>query len=267
MSEFTIFGASGFVGSALVRRLTADGRTVRIVTRQTWPAPGVHLGHVIFTIGMTADFREKPFETVDSQVIALHRALIDYQFSSFLGLSSTRVYRGAVNTSEEAALLLNPANPDDLYNATKLAGEALLLTLRNPEIRVARLSNIYGTPAPSSSFLAAVIAEAQSRGSVVFRTGAQSAKDYLAVDSAIEMLVNIAERGKHRLYNVASGKNTSNGEIMSALGRLGIACRVEPAAPEPIFPEISTLRVQAEFPSRIPDVLEALPALLADQGR
>lgn len=266
MSEFTVFGANGFVGSRLVKRLQADGRSVRAVTRDTWPRNGEHLGHVIFTIGMTADFREKPFETVEAQVIALHRAVSQYRFTSFLGLSSTRVYRGAAATREETPLLLHPANPDDLYNATKLAGEALLLTMRSPDVRVARLSNIFGRPAPSASFLAAVISEAKARGRVHFRTGPGSAKDYLAVESAVDMLVSIAEHGKHRLYNVASGENTSNGAIMTALKGLGIPCTVEPGSPEPVFPVISTLRVQAEFPTAVPGLLSALPALLGVQG-
>ena len=75
MSAFSVFGASGFIGSRLVAQLEAEGHAVARIGRKTWPARGSHLGHVIFTIGMTADFREKPFETVDAQVLRLRDAL------------------------------------------------------------------------------------------------------------------------------------------------------------------------------------------------
>lgn len=263
MSAFSVFGASGFIGSRLVARLEADGHAVTRIGRETWPTHGSHLGHVIFTIGMTADFREKPFETVDAQVLRLREALHDYSFESFLYLSSTRLYRSQPDTREDAALALQPENPDDLYNATKIAGESLCLTLKRPEIRVARLSNVFGSPSPSQSFLAAVLGEARRTGRVTFRTGPETEKDYLDIDSAVAALIAIAKGGRARLYNVAAGRNVSNGEIAAQLETLGIACHFEPAAPNLRLTPIVTTRLSDEF-SHMPLFLpDALPALLA----
>lgn len=263
MSRFAVFGATGFVGSRLVARLEATGHAVARITRANWPEPGTDLGHVIFTIGMTADFREKPFETVDAQVQKLHAALHDYTYESFLYLSSTRVYRQQADTSEGAALALNPNNPDDLYNATKIAGESLCLTLKNPAIRVARLSNLFGVPAPSQSFLAAVLAEARRTGRVTFRTAPEAEKDYLDVESAASALIAIALSGRERLYNVASGVNVSNGALAETLASLGIACHFELGAPAMRFSPLSVERLAREFGHAPRSLLAALPALLA----
>lgn len=262
MTLFTVFGANGFVGRELIRQIAARGHSATPVTRANWPDQGRDLGHVIFTIGMTADFREKPFETVEAQVSLLARALQGYRFSSFLALSSTRVYRGATETNEAARLSIAPENPDDLYNATKLAGEALCLALPNPAIRVARLSNLYGTGAASASFLASVLDEARAKRRVVFRTGPASAKDYLDVETAASALIEIALNGRQRLYNVASGTNVSNGEIMAALASAGISCHCEANAPEPIFPAISVRRLKSEFAFEPRSLIDDLPRLL-----
>lgn len=262
MTVYTVFGAGGFIGARLCAKLEAGGGSVRRVSRDNWPAPGSRLGHVTFTIGMTADFRTKPFETVESQVSVLARALKDYRYESFLALSSTRVYRGATDTREDARLSLSPGDPDDLYNATKLAGEALCLAIDNPNIRVARLSNIYGWPGPSQSFLASVIEEAARKGAVNFRTGPGAAKDYLDLGNAITALTLIAEQGQARIYNVAAGLNVSNGEIAAVLEREGIATSFAPGAPEPLFPEMDVSRLRSEFDLAPPLLIERLPALL-----
>jgi hypothetical protein len=45
------------------------------VGRPDWRAPGTDLGDVIFTIGMTADFRSRLLETFEVQLLRLHAAL------------------------------------------------------------------------------------------------------------------------------------------------------------------------------------------------
>lgn len=262
MNEYTVFGAGGFIGSRLCETLSARGHAVRRVRRDTWPAPGTALGHVIFTIGMTADFRTKPFETVETQVGLLARALHDYTFESFLALSSTRVYRGAQSTTETARLSVSPGDADDLYNATKIAGEALCLALPNPKIRIARLSNIYGWPGPSQSFLASVIDEAVRTGRVTFRTGPGSSKDYLNIGSVLNALTRIADEGRERIYNVAAGVNVTNADLAAALEREGIATHFEPGAPEPVFPVMDVSRLTSEFGIAPPSLIERIPALL-----
>jgi nucleoside-diphosphate-sugar epimerase len=143
-ASFTVFGAAGYIGRHLVAALTQAGHTVRQVVRDDWPRPGEHLGHGLFTIGITAGFRGQPLETLDTHVVSLHAALKRFTFDSFLYVSSTRLYQGAESTAEPARLSVSPADPEDSYNSSKLAGESTVLSLGRETNRVARLSNVFG---------------------------------------------------------------------------------------------------------------------------
>jgi nucleoside-diphosphate-sugar epimerase len=245
---FTIFGAGGWIGSALVRRLTSSGQEVRAVFRDNWPAGGESLGHVIYTIGLTADFRGRPFATAEAHVSVLTRVLQCLRFDSFLYLSSTRVYLGATTTEEESVLSLYPTDPEGIYNVTKLAGEAVCLALPSPTIRIVRLSNVLGLGDRSQNFLPTVLAEARQMGSVTIRSAADSEKDYVALDDVTALVEAIATRGRYRVYNVASGRNVSNRLIAELLRRhTGADVRFMPGAPRVAFPPIAIDRLAGEF--------------------
>ena len=127
--SFTILGAGGFIGAALVTWLESQGRTVHAITRgslQALLAARRPAGHVIDCIGLTGDFRVRPLDTAEAHVGLVARCLANLQFSSFLLLSSTRVYARADTAQEDVAISLLSADPSDVFNLTKLAGEALL---------------------------------------------------------------------------------------------------------------------------------------------
>lgn len=245
----TIFGANGFVGSELLRQLADAGQPATAITRENWPVPGSDLGHVIFAIGMTADFRQRLTETIEAQVVTLHRALTNYRFESFLYLSSTRVYAGAASTNEDSSLTARPADPDHVYNISKMAGEALCLAQPSPTVRVARLSNLFGVRDTSLTFLNAVVREAAATGAVRIGQAESSAKDYLAVEDAARTLLAIADHGRHRLYNIASGGNTSHLDIATLLRQYGTDVSFAPDGAEIAFAPIDVARARAEFPA------------------
>ena len=247
MAKFTIFGARGWIGSNLVRRLSQGGHEVCELHRDNWPARGERLGHVVFAIGLTADFRDRPLATGQANVGVLAEALERYQFDLFLYLSTTRIYRNAAEAVEGASLRVNPTDPDHLYDITKLAGEALCLSLAQPTARVARLSNVIGPGDRSENFLSAVLADA-SRGAAVIRTSPDSEKDYVPLSYVLEIIEAIALGGRHRLYNVASGRNTSNRTIADLLHRhTGAELTFTPNAPRIAFPPIVVDRARTEF--------------------
>jgi nucleoside-diphosphate-sugar epimerase len=245
---FTIFGTAGWIGSALARRLTSSGQEVRTVLRENWPAANEALGHVIYAIGLTADFRGRPLAAAEAHVAALVRALEYSRFESFLYLSSTRVYLGAAATVEETALSVRPADPDNLYNVTKLAGEAVCFALPSPNIRVVRLSNVVGLGDRSQNFLPSLLDEARRTGTVTIRSAPDSEKDYVALDDVTALLEVIALHGRHRIYNVASGRNVANRLIAELLRRhTGAEVTFASDPPRMSFPPIAIDRVTREF--------------------
>lgn len=257
----TVLGASGFIGSQLTKRLDALDREYMALDKDAG-IPRELPGHVVYCIGVTADFRSRPFDTVEAHVCRLIEALRYSRFDSLLYLSSARVYKGAESTSEDAALRIAPLDANDLYNASKAMGESLVLSCGRPT-RVVRLANVYGADFKSDNFLSSIIRDALVHKHVVLKTSADSAKDYISIDNVVDALIQIATGGQQRVYNIASGFNVSNGELADAL-RSATGCTVEfePDAPSVTFPTINIDRLQAEFNFQRSRVLDDIPRLV-----
>jgi nucleoside-diphosphate-sugar epimerase len=258
----TVLGASGFIGSHLVSHLARSGHAWCAPDRDA-PLAGRDLGHLIYCIGMTGDFRERPLETVEAHVARLLEVVRTASFDSFLYLSSARLYlRHQGIAREEDPLLLDPADPDDLYNLSKAAGEALILSL-GAKGRVVRLANVYGA-GQKDTFLASLLADAKSSGVVRLRTALDSQRDYVSVEDTVDLLARIALGGRHRLYNIASGAQVSHARLAEGIAA-ATGCRilVEPGAPSLRFPPIDVARIRGEFGFVPRDLLEMLPALAA----
>lgn len=248
-SAFTVLGASGYIGSRLVANLRAQGHTVWAPARGDAEVFARPLGHVIYSVGLTADFRTRPFDTVDAHVGLLAEVLRRAQFDSLLYLSSTRVYMGATRTDEDAPLTVLPGDPSYLYNLTKLTGESLCHASGRPGVRVARLSNVVGPGMdPASGNLVADLLHQARQGHIVLRSDLQSAKDYLHVDDLVDWLPRLALTGRAKIYNVASGKQTTHRQWLEWLASTHTAtfASAEPA-PWQGFAPIDVTRLRNEF--------------------
>ncbi len=263
--KFTVFGGSGFIGRNLVEYLERKGHEVRAPVRGEDEIIGADLGHVIYAIGLTGDFRTRPFDTVDAHVVKLTRLLRTSRFDSWLYLSSTRVYGRLAHESvahEDTPLPVLP-DADGLYDISKLMGEALCLGQNHPHIRVARLSNVYGIGQSRHTFLAAILAELKAAGKVIIREAPESAKDYVALADVLVLLEDIALSGRKRLYNVASGTSVSHAELAGKLRQLtGKVVEFEESAIRRTFVRIDVERVKAEFGFTPVSLLDDLNLLL-----
>lgn len=243
----TVLGASGFIGRRLNERL-GELNLERYAPARAENLAGKHLGDVIYCIGLTADFRSRPFDTVEAHVTKLLEILRNCDLDSLLYLSSTRLYEaGEQSTNEENSLRVAPLNPSDLYNVSKLMGESLALN-SGRRTRVARISNVYGADFTSKNFLSTIIRQAVTGRKIVLQTSAASGKDYISLRDVVDGLINIATSGRERIYNLASGVNVSNGELAESLRRLtGCVAEFAPAAQTVCFPRINIERLQSEF--------------------
>jgi nucleoside-diphosphate-sugar epimerase len=246
---FTIFGSSGFIGSHLAEFLKAIGEDIYLASREPRDIPpNKNLGTVIYCIGMTANYREKPFETIDAHVNCLAYILKNYHFSSLLYLSSTRVYQGSNCSNEDQSLSVNSNNPGDIYNVSKILGESLCLNCTDKTIRIARLSNVFGCGMSPENFLFDISQCAALNKQINLRTSLESEKDYISIHDAVRALYKIATQGQHTLYNVASGKNKKNQDIIDIISsNIEFNLSVEHNAPTHSFPEIDIRRLTTEF--------------------
>jgi nucleoside-diphosphate-sugar epimerase len=246
--SWTVLGAKGVIGRQLVFQLRAAGHTVYAPDRDDIELYQRPLGNVIFSIGLTADFRQRPYETVESHVSVLAEMLQKGDFESLLYLSSTRVYGRSASGSEESPLPVLSQDPSDLYNLSKLMGESLCLQDTRSSVRVARLSNVIGgEDADSSNFLPSIIRQARN-GRIVMQTALDSCKDYIHIEDVVELLPLIATTGSKRVYNVASGVQITNAQWATQMV-LDTSCIVEvmPDAPAVRFVAIDVTRIRTEF--------------------
>lgn len=258
----TVLGASGFIGSHLVNSLRAEGIQHDAPARGDDLA-GRHLGHVVFCIGVTADFRSRPFDAVEAHVCRLLDVVKNCSFESLTYLSSTRVYRSGDGPAREGDyIFMDPQRIDDLYGLSKATGEALVAA-RGGAVRSARLSNVYGADPETGTFLASVIGQAITEKHVHLQTSLESAKDYVSIEDVVNLLPRIASAGTQPLYNLASGHNVTNLELMTRLAELtGCSFDVAPGAPTAVFPSISIERLVTEFAFTPRRLVEDLPALI-----
>jgi nucleoside-diphosphate-sugar epimerase len=264
MSRITVLGGSGFIGSHLIKRISELDIEYYDPPRDK-SLTGQQLGDVIYCIGLTADFRAKPFETVEAHVCKLREILLTCEFDSLLYLSSTRVY-GSARTSvarEEDVLHVAPLLSDDLYNISKAMGESLSLACGR-RTSVARLSNVYGSDLSSDNFLSSIVRDALIRKTITLQTSLDSEKDYVSINEVVDLLIKIVRCGGERIYNIASGRNVSTLALTNKLRDL-TSCRVEvaPGAPTIKFPRINIDRIKEQFQFQPSDILDDLKTLIS----
>lgn len=250
--KFTVLGSGGFIGSQMAEALKGkDGAAVYAPLRQDKSnilddVLGRDLGHVFYCIGLTANFRSRPFDTVEAHVCLLKNILEYAQFESLTYLSSTRVYEGAATTHESTILQVSPDNPGHLYNLSKLTGESLCF-MSARKTRVVRISNVFGLEMCGENFITQVMKEAAKTGHIEFRTSPESAKDYVSITDVVRWLPKIALNGTRNTYNIGSGQNVSNSDIALLLEKKGVSVSYIADAPKWSFPVIDTDRLFQEF--------------------
>jgi len=247
MTKYTILGSKGFIGSHLVKKIQEKSFVCSCPERND-KLPKNNLGHIIYCIGVTADFRTRPFDTVDAHVCKLLDILKNHDFESLTYLSSTRVYQGNCESCcEESTIQVNPLEFNDLYNISKIMGEAVCFA-SGKKVRVVRLSNVYGDDYSSDNFLSSVIRDAILKKKVVLNTSPESEKDYISIHDVTDILLKIAQNGRFSLYNVASGRNISNSDIMKKLQDF-TQCEVivNPTAKKVTYPPINIQKIKQEF--------------------
>ena len=262
--KFTVLGGSGFIGSALVAENARRGHDVVVPARGDDRWLDGEAGHVIHAAGVTADFRARPLDTVEAAVSLVGQVLRRARFDTLLYLSSSRLYRRGNATDEDTPICVSPADPEDLYDIAKLAGEALCRTA-GPRVRIARLSSVVDRDFASDNFLFQLIRAACDEGRILLRSAPESAKDYVLLGDVAPLLVDIAERGTAPSYNIGRGANVSHRDLLAPiLAETGARLDIEPGAPTLRAPVLDISRVREEFGFSPGDIVAAIPGLVRD---
>ncbi len=221
---------------------------------------GRFLGFV-YCSGVAWGAESRAREAWDSHVISAVRWARSGRCDRFIYLSSTRVYDGCGSTHEDATLNVTPAGAA-VYRRTKISGECIVLD-SHPSAVVARLSNIYGENFRSGLFLADVLRQSAVSDHVRIYTSAASEKDYLHVEDAGRVIVELLQLPLvPQIVNIARGENTRNSEIIAALERLGVRVDIDEGATVAISQKIEIGRLQRLISWDPRSVIADMPELL-----
>ena len=262
--KFTILGSTGFIGSNLLRYYVSKGIECDVIDLRHESIPTHSLDHVLYAIGIP-NFKEHPFDTVESHVCLLKKFLEKANFESFLYLDSTRIYQNSIKTTEDSSIIVNPTNLDHLYNISKIMGESICFASSKPNVRIARLSNVTGNAFTSSLFLPTILRDAVDKGKISIRSSLNSEKDYVYIDDVAKIIQDICLRGKENIYNIASGKNIKTNEIIDKLVNI-THCSVEVSenAQEYSFSPISIGKIKNEFNFKPISILDKIDGIVSD---
>lgn len=243
--EFTILGSRGFLGSHLLRTLVSRGHSVYTPDNINSAVFRAEHGNILYCIGLTADFRMRPFATIESHVCILNKLLKETYFKTLTYFSSTRVYQGAHSTTEDVMLRVDPNRHEDLYSLSKLAAEALCLHSGREGIKILRLSNLVGLRDDNDLFINQVLHDIVTRGSVTLHSSATSSKDYIWVQDAVDAVITMAASTLSGCYNLASGQNQTNYDLLAALrSHFEFELEYTERTSEAIYPEIDISKIR-----------------------
>ena len=240
-NSYTIFGR-GFVGTNIAKFFKKKKYKVFIPKKGKYKF-NKNLHNIFYCIG-NDNWATAPKECYDANLGIVPKILFNNNFNSFTLLSTTRVYLGnpSKKTNEKDLIYINPNTSDFLFNSLKLSAENLCLSIPNKRIRVAIMSNLFGDNFTNQTYLLpTLIRNSINMKKINIFINKKSSKDFLYINEAIDVLLKIIKYGKHRLYNVASGKKLSISQNKIKFNGHSIECRINSEDPETFIPNAGLL--------------------------
>ena len=210
MEKISVFGGTGFIGSAFVKKYHDKCIAIPRDVRQ---APTNNVLYLISTVDNYNVFTDLTLD-VRTNLITLLETLEHCKRTNmvFNFVSSWFVY----GTCELPATENTLCNPTGFYSITKYTAEKLLVSFCetfNVRYRILRLGNIYGAGDLKTSkkknaiqFMVSQIAENKP---VDLYEGGNVIRDLLHIDDAVRAINLVIENGElDTVYNIGSGKPT-----------------------------------------------------------
>ena len=249
---YTIFG-QGFVGTNIALFLKKNGFSFFLPKKGKYKF-NKNLSHVIYCIG-NQNWLINPQKTYEANLAMVANIIFNNKFKSFTLISSTRLYLANLknNTREDDFIATNTNNKNFLYNSLKIAAENLCLSLDDKNIKVVRISNLFGDNFTNQAYLLPTwIRNSIQNKKININIKKSSSKDFIYVDDAFKVLLKIIKKGKFRLYNIASGKNIKLSMILKEIQRT-TNCKINYKKNSKIIiePKININRIKKEFNFRV----------------
>ncbi len=299
-AHMCVVGFTGQVGSAIVRVLVEANRTtlaadpIHVTGIARDPRAGVPAGvdamyvdvargvpadaftHVVYAAGVTSDYRSRPRDVIESQLVGLETMLERLTAGcTFVFVSSARVYGRTVTDeplSEDSVARVAPMHLDNLYDSAKRLAESLCLWhAERADVRaiVARAGNLYGLDSPrSSTSVSELVRQATTTGRITLTGNPASVRNYCCTVDLAQGLVRAAVRGQSgSAYNIGSDEHLTTDALAStiaaSLGNVDILAPSDPGPPSYQRLDIERARRELGYAPKL-SIAEVLPAVAAE---
>lgn len=260
--EYSVVGASGFIGSNMVSYLEGLGFSVLKIGRDLEDIKVKELGTVIYCAGF-GDCKNAPDDVVDANLVFLNKLIRKFSYKKLFYISSTRVYLNNDLGEEGTALQLSVDDQRRLFNLSKLVAESFLEHCENAFSL--RVSNAYGNAFESPLFLPSIVRDAISNKLMNIYTTPSYAKDYVNVTDVCFAVYRLSQKNKlkYKVYNVASGENVTSTKIVTAItNKIPSEVIWHNVSSEDKFPLISIARLQSEIDYRPLSIISDLDEMI-----
>ena len=204
-NKYTIFGHKGFLGQNIIAYLKKNNLGFFLPKKRQFTF-SKNLNNIIYCIGID-DVFEDPLSSIKANFQLASKIILENKFDSFIFISTTRIYFNSNKTAENDLIHINPNSKNYFFNCLKLSAENFCLSQKNKNIKVVRLSNLYGDHFGKQKYLLPTLIRNSLKKNVIdININKNSKKNYLNVEDAIDVIFKIIHKGKYRLYNVASKK-------------------------------------------------------------
>lgn len=215
-----VTGASGFVGQRVVRELLRRGVKTCAVARHPVAFPDSLVvdnyfdtpsGDILIHLAENPNRAEvnEIGSAYLSRTGALANSLVSKGYQRIVYASSAVVYGDKDKRSHKPN---DPVLATDVYSRSKL--ECEMLFDKNNGV-IARISNLYGVGMSTENVFSKIIQQVRCAGEIKVWND-KPIRDFLLVDDAVDALVEMALGKAKGIYNVASGRAVSIGELIDA---------------------------------------------------
>jgi UDP-glucuronate decarboxylase len=230
--KILVTGATGLIGRALCKRL--HRHLVIAHDMRKYISEFLPRVDVIFHFGCYSSpsrFSEVPIHTIKSSTSDLEYLLNKAQHdgSVLVFASSSEIYGNATQlpTPEDYKGTYDHLGPRAAYTESKRMGETICNIYREQgvNVKVARLSSVYGPCLKDDTrVIPQMIKQAVNDREIKLLDQGQQRRTWLYVEDCVDMLLNIAFKGKEFVYNVAGKESKSIYEMAQTIAELTDSC-------------------------------------------
>ena len=271
MKKTVVTGGAGFIGSALVRALLAQGNRVHVIDNLTAGtldnleevadqitvhefdvtdyariAPVIHGAHRVFHLAAVASVPKSITDPVTSHNTNVNgtfnvlHASAEGRVERVLFAASSAAYGDSPDLPKVETMLPRPISP---YASQKVLGEYYMRNFADCfglETVSLRFFNVFGPRQDPTSAYSGVLSIFMSclldgHGPTIFGDGEHS-RDFIFVEDVVQLLLNASELPatvvSGNIYNAGNGQRTTLNQVWSLLQKIGHVSLSSSYAPE-----------------------------------